>query len=768
MSESASDVSESYGKAEAPSKPSQKDARNGTNLEGQPGPPGSSGAAVIVQNQPTESECVEGARETTNMEPTAPTSLDSRATDETNQEALHLLTRGKSSAVPAGGVTWGWGGWGAMVAVIQDVATEVTGEISKTAAAAAKGIADSFDEEEKARMDELAQMEATENGKSLSAAETGASSRVTGPSKAGAKAVLEGSGGGQESSTGPVSQGQEPDCGEKAGERHVSRGQNEQELDTTHVPATNSKEEKVVEATGSRKLRGDELDDQRTRAAITHTLAEEAHERKSGTGAQTAEEGGAQETLAANLKDGKQQNGIDAQGAGKTSLPSDPDQRSVSKQVSTDFDRSVEGLTTNAMLAWATAWKGGISFVHTLEQQAETLAHTIQEGKLTAKAQELAPHLLEGGKGFAEQGMKMLEYVGKETVDILAQETGIELEKEEDSEKVKKAPVEEEAEEYVPEEEIVNFDHCYYIYGGPEHLEELEALSSHHELLCNRIRAKLVEDNARSAYDELAKKVRQLLTLPESDKGREQAVAGPGDKEDKGKAKVVAVLDVDMDEVASLRASSIGQAADLASRFTAGALAGLPPVEIMQKTTDRLEAIRSEGVHRISELCAVSTQHMLQIGNALISGATSATEGGSATPPPEAVSGEDVPQAGMPDIARWAEESTGRAEAARERAYQLVDDIKAVVRSFVTGIKDIAAAFQVATEEQAAPPPTAAVEAAAAAHDVLGGADGKSLVGSRVAALEGELEGAQAAALSRLQDGLLRLVYIILSTTRRC
>ena len=81
------------------------------------------------------------------------------------------------------------------------------------------------------------------------------------------------------------------------------------------------------------------------------------------------------------------------------------------------------------------------------EQHVEQLAHTIQDGKLTSKAQEL------------------LEYVQKETIDIIVQETGMEVEGDE-------APIgdeaEEEAGEYIEE---ISFERCYYIYGGPEYLE---------------------------------------------------------------------------------------------------------------------------------------------------------------------------------------------------------------------------------------------------------------------------------------------------------
>lgn len=58
--------------------------------------------------------------------------------------------------------------------------------------------------------------------------------------------------------------------------------------------------------------------------------------------------------------------------------------------------------------------------------------------------------------------MQVLEYVGKETIDLLIAETGIDIEKNKDSEQ-------EGNEDQLSEE--VTFDRCFYIYGGPEQIE---------------------------------------------------------------------------------------------------------------------------------------------------------------------------------------------------------------------------------------------------------------------------------------------------------
>lgn len=71
--------------------------------------------------------------------------------------------------------------------------------------------------------------------------------------------------------------------------------------------------------------------------------------------------------------------------------------------------------------------------------------------------------MLQTGKAFTAKGMQVLELVGKETIDLLITETGIEVEK---NSKETEQPTDE---DQLYEE--VTFDRCFYIYGGPEQLE---------------------------------------------------------------------------------------------------------------------------------------------------------------------------------------------------------------------------------------------------------------------------------------------------------
>ena len=57
--------------------------------------------------------------------------------------------------------------------------------------------------------------------------------------------------------------------------------------------------------------------------------------------------------------------------------------------------------------------------------------------------------------------MQVLELVGKETMDLLITETGIEVDK-------KGAQAQDDEDQLFEE---VTIDRCFYIYGGPEQLE---------------------------------------------------------------------------------------------------------------------------------------------------------------------------------------------------------------------------------------------------------------------------------------------------------
>ena len=85
--------------------------------------------------------------------------------------------------------------------------------------------------------------------------------------------------------------------------------------------------------------------------------------------------------------------------------------------------------------------------------------------------------ILQSGKAFTAKGMQVLELVGKEAIDLLITETGIDI----DGNTKKAQPQDDEDQLF----EEVTFDRCFYIYGGPEHLEVTFFISLLNIIRCN-------------------------------------------------------------------------------------------------------------------------------------------------------------------------------------------------------------------------------------------------------------------------------------------
>ncbi|KAL3689492.1 hypothetical protein R1sor_015801 [Riccia sorocarpa] len=384
------------------------------------------------------------------------------------------------------------------------------------------------------------------------------------------------------------------------------------------------------------------------------------------------------------------------------------------------FDESVETVASGAISALGQVWKGSVTLVQKLEHSAENLAGTLQQGGLTQRAGSIAPSLIEGSKALTAKGFKVLEYVGKETLDLIAAETGIELDKNSPS------PNRGAGSGSETSNEDVSFDHCFIIYGGTEHLEELEALANHCTLLCNRARVKLVGE-AKLNFDTTLKQLQPILKLDgQTDEGTL-----------KGK-RVESESSFSENEVKALRESSISKAAEMAAGFTA-AIGGLAAKEVVKKTSDRLEAIRAEGVHRISELCALCLSHLLVLGKSVL---TSSAD-----------HGDKSDEAGV----NWPEDCIGKASLISSRARSMARDIEAVSESFITGISDVTAAFQAAVKNESL---------------VVQGEEGprgrqlkEASVEDRAQAVRSGIESDGTAAIEKIQDGLQHLTYVVLSTS---
>ncbi|XP_047251080.1 uncharacterized protein LOC107840349 isoform X2 [Capsicum annuum] len=301
------------------------------------------------------------------------------------------------------------------------------------------------------------------------------------------------------------------------------------------------------------------------------------------------------------------------------------------------IDHSVENFASGAWQALGNAFRGSSDLVHKLENSAVN-------GGAPAATDSVAPSILETGKAFTAKGMHMLELLGKETMDLLISETGIRVDP-----GSKEGGGETDGDQFYEE---VTFDRCFYIYGGPEQLEELEALSSHYALLFNRRKAKLPT---------------------ESGKGKE----------------IETGIAESTDEVKNLHDSSVNKAAELAAGFT-NVLGGLAPNDMIQRTARRLDTLHSEGVHRLSELCCFAATQLVMLGKSIISTANKVAD--------QDANAEIVKM-------EWPEDSIERAKVIRAKACSMTGCVEAVSSSFITGITEVAEAYLAAVRGVSADSP---------------------------------------------------------------
>ncbi|WMV12986.1 hypothetical protein MTR67_006371 [Solanum verrucosum] len=380
------------------------------------------------------------------------------------------------------------------------------------------------------------------------------------------------------------------------------------------------------------------------------------------------------------------------------------------------IDHSVENFASGAWQALGNAFKGSSDLVHKLENSAASIAESVQHGGLPATTGSVAPSILETGKAFTAKGMHVLELLGKETMDLLISETGIRVDP-----GSKEGGGETDEDQFYEE---VTFDRCFYIYGGPEQLEELEALSNHYALLFNRRKAKIPSDQ-RSSYDGKLKEVQQIFDLSSE-------VYESGKESGKGKEVETGIAD-STDEVKNLHDSSVDKAAELAAGFT-NVLVGLAPNDMVQRTTRRLDTLHSEGVHRLSELCCFAATQLVMLGKSIISTANKVAD-----------------QDANVEILKmeWPEDSIERAKVIRLKACSMTGCVEAVSSSFITGISEVAEAYLAAVKSVAAD-----------SHEVP-----QKSIQDKANAYAENLRAAHSTAMGKIQDGLQYLPYVVISTS---
>ncbi|XP_019165522.1 PREDICTED: uncharacterized protein LOC109161534 isoform X2 [Ipomoea nil] len=367
------------------------------------------------------------------------------------------------------------------------------------------------------------------------------------------------------------------------------------------------------------------------------------------------------------------------------------------------IDNSVESFASGAWQALGNAIKGGSDFVHKLEE-------SIQQSSSPAATGSVAPSILETGKAYTAKGMQVLEQLGKETLDLLISETDKHTK---------------EAEGNIDESQFeeVSFDRCFYIYGGPDQLEELEAFSNHYAMLFNRRKVKLASEQ-RSIYDGKLKQVQQIFDLSSKINGSVES--------EKGK-QVEAGNEDSADEIKNLHDSSVRRASELAVGFD-NALAGLTPNDMVQRTAGRLDSLHSEGVQRLSDMCCSAVTQLLMLGKSIISNANKALD-------------QDANEKMVKF--NWPEDSVEKAMIIRAKTQLIVGLLEAICSAFITGISNVTESHIAATKGDSANLPAATQKS----------------IQDKANAFSKNLHADQRTAMDKIQDGLQYLSYVVLSTS---
>jgi hypothetical protein len=218
----------------------------------------------------------------------------------------------------------------------------------------------------------------------------------------------------------------------------------------------------------------------------------------------------------------------------------------------------------------------------------------------------------------------------------------------------------------------------------------------------------------------------------------QQVLSFNGDTEigspDSGKGKKVAGASHNGNEIRALRESSVIQAAEMATGFSA-TLSGLAMSEVVQKSNDRLDAIKADSIHRLSELCTLCIGHLLLLGKLVLT--------------------REKEAEGM----EWSEDCVARGQAIKARASAMTADVEAVSDSFVTAVGDVAAAFQAAIKSEIR------IAKEGDEKDVRQGLQKGGSIEDRAQALNSDIQEVASIAVEKVHDGLQFLTYVVLSTS---
>eukprot|EP00884_Botryococcus_braunii_P008010 jgi/Botrbrau1/1720/Bobra.116_2s0062.1 len=275
----------------------------------------------------------------------------------------------------------------------------------------------------------------------------------------------------------------------------------------------------------------------------------------------------------------------------------------------------------------------------------------------------------------------------------------------------------------------LSFDHCFYVYGGRQSFEELEALGNECARLCNRLRSKLAPEG-KAQLDAALASLGPFFDLQGADpKGEDDSEAGSDEQETGPVGRGHGMLA----DLCSTGVSKAGELAEQSAKAGAEELAAAEAQtkEVEEKLEDmvevslpdntaavRLEQLKREGVRRLSELASLCIERLLALGRSV---SASFRHGGAAD-----------------DGICWPDSPEQKASMLRYQARRMLSELEALTQAFLQALTKVGSAVQCQTSVDA--PETV----------------------DHVSAMRKELEEDLSSAVGRVGEAFRGLLYVVL------
>eukprot|EP00898_Chlorokybus_atmophyticus_P000552 jgi/Chlat1/1498/Chrsp12S02041 len=328
---------------------------------------------------------------------------------------------------------------------------------------------------------------------------------------------------------------------------------------------------------------------------------------------------------------------------------------------------SVENLTAGALTALGSAFSRGMSVVQRVESSTVGLAKNGGLANLATTSKQWTSSL-------AARGTGALESVGSAAINFLAPPPS--------SRQATSGPLSAVGGPLnAPGQNENTFDRCFYIFGGHEHLEELEALANSRQLKCVEARDAMTAEQ-RKAYEEHELQVKEALDL-EADR----------EYDDENDAELELDPHPDLSAFTSLSQNGAQMANTLAAESLEPPLAAddvgeIGGAKLSVRASKGIEVVRTEGVQRLSELCSLCVGHLLHLAQGV-----SLAKRNESQPAPDAAADATGTDASAAESVKWPEACGEKAQVVRAHARQMLQELESLSEGVMEGIGSIVEVF---------------------------------------------------------------------------